>query len=283
MMGRRVLEAMDIAHRRRHDRHQEQVGNSMVNVIEGYLVETGRRTLTPEMAETTFYNPELNNTWYVDHFKGKGTFHSPERRYRRIREVHNLPPEHENYITSDPEFGTVVVSTLTEVDERGRNLRVIIRTKFVRLLGHPSVPLVDTQQQHLMYSSLPFHVVHLQCDVVSVIPKADFSTNTFKKTSVRDIVRAASPGLADRLPKANYKLIKNPALHAELEDFETKQVPSSQLLRVCSLTRGGAGSGGPGAVVHIGVPDRSVVVVVAVVVALHWAKGGAHGSMVVRL
>lgn len=55
---------------------QEQIGNSLVNVVEGYLVEVGRRTLTPELAENTFYNPELNYTWYVDYFKGKGTFYT---------------------------------------------------------------------------------------------------------------------------------------------------------------------------------------------------------------
>ncbi len=60
--------------------------------------------------------------------------------------------------------------------------------------------------------------------MTSLIPKADFGTNTFKKTSVREIVRTACPALADKLPKVNYKLIKNPALHLELENFETKQV-----------------------------------------------------------
>lgn len=150
---------------------EEQVGNALVNVVEGYMIETGRRTVTPELAENTVYNPDLSYTWYVDYFKGK---------------------EHENYIGSDLEFGTVVVSIIHEQDEGHKNIRAIIRTK--------------------------------HCDVTSLIPKADFGTNTFKKTSVREIVRTACPALADKLPKVNYKLIKNPALHLELENFETKQV-----------------------------------------------------------
>jgi hypothetical protein len=52
---------------------QEQVGNALVNVVEGYMIETGRRTVTPELAENTVYNPDLSYTWYVDYFKGKGT------------------------------------------------------------------------------------------------------------------------------------------------------------------------------------------------------------------
>jgi hypothetical protein len=83
------------------------VGNALVNVVEGYMIETGRRTVTPELAENTVYNPDLSYTWYVDYFKGKGTIHPssitrsvsaeprsspppPKPPYFRTRKLHRL-------------------------------------------------------------------------------------------------------------------------------------------------------------------------------------------------
>jgi hypothetical protein len=129
---------------------QEQVGNSLVRVVEGYMIETGKRILTPELAENTIFNPELSYTWYVDYFKGKGTVTVlpisnmaclPKRR----RDGHvgrSIPQtftslatpisEHENYIGSNPDFGTVVVSIIHEMDDKNKHIRALIRTKHVR-------------------------------------------------------------------------------------------------------------------------------------------------------
>ena len=53
-----------------------------------------------------------------------------------------------------------------------------------------------------LFSTL-FYFAAWQCDVTNLVPKADFGMNTFKKTSVRDIVRAACPSLAEKIPKVS--------------------------------------------------------------------------------
>jgi len=110
--------------------YQEQIGNTLLNVVNGYLVETGRRSLTSELSENRIYKPELSYTWYNDFFKGKGSVPSPRCPHLTMLAT-VLDTEHENYIGSDSDFGTVIISTVKEIDEKSKQLRAIVRTKFV--------------------------------------------------------------------------------------------------------------------------------------------------------